>query len=146
MSLRSNSVGLLLLAGLVAVGCGKKGVVPAAAKPRGAEEDARLLGRDLFDAMDAVLSYRSSHQGRAPQTLRQVGVDSLTRTTIRRLAIRSGVPEITAIFRSTEGHALSSCRGSSEIQEEASLNSGVFSVSCATVSGAPAGFKVQGTH
>ncbi len=149
MSLRSNSRGLFLLAVLVSGGCGKKSAPPVTAgapQPSGAEEDARLLGRDLFDAMDAVLSYRSSHQRRVPQSLRQVGVDSLTRTTIRRLAIRGGVPEITSIFRSTEGHALSSCRGTSEIQEEASLNSGVFSVTCATIHGDPAGFKIQGTH
>ncbi|MEO8032107.1 MAG: hypothetical protein ABJC74_06725 [Gemmatimonadota bacterium] len=149
MSLRSSSSSLLLLAVLATAACGKQSAAPGAAapsKPGGAEDDARLLGRDLFDAMDAVLSYRSSHQRRVPQSLRQVGVDSLTRTTIRRLAIRGGVPEITSIFRSTEGHALSSCRGSSEIQEEASLNSGVFSVTCATVHGDPAGFKIQGTH
>lgn len=150
MSLRSSRSLLLLLA-LAAGGCGKKSEAPGAPAKAMAKlppdlQDATLLGRDLFDVMDAVLSYKASHQGRMPQTLRQLGVDSLTKTTIRRLSVPGGTPAVTAIFRSNEGHQLSSCRGTSEIQEEASLNEGIFSVACATVKGEPVSFKVQGAH
>ena len=148
MSLRSSSAALLLAA-LAVGGCAKKAAPPGdkpGARPPTAQDDATRLGRDLFDVMDVVLSYRASHQGRLPQTLRQIGVDSLGKTTIRRLAIRGAVPEVTAVFRSTEGHQLSACHGTSDIQEEASLNSGSFTVACATVTRAPASFKVQGVR
>jgi len=146
--LRSSSA-TLVLALLMLGGCSKKAAVAggvAGSKAPIPDQDAEHLGRDLFDVMDAVLSYKASHQGRLPQTLRQVGVDSLTRSTIRRLAVDAGTPVVTSIFRNTEGHQLSSCRGTSDIQEEASLNERIFSVDCATVGGAPAHFKVQGAR
>ncbi len=141
MSLRWSS----LLLALVALGaCHKK---PASDKPaNNAQDEANLLGRDVFATIDAVLSYKSAHQGRLPATLRQVGVDSLSKYTIRRLAVRDGSPEVTVVFRSTDGMKLSGCRATGDIQEEASLNGGVFTVTCGLRSGEPAQFKIPGAR
>ncbi|HTO73038.1 MAG TPA: hypothetical protein VMJ30_04430, partial [Gemmatimonadales bacterium] len=134
----------LLLAALALAACHKK---PVSDKPAGsAQDEADLLGRDVFATIDAVLSYRSMHQGKLPATLRQVGVDSLSKYTIRRLAVRDGAPEVTVVFRSTDGMQLSGCRGGADIQEEASLNSGIFTVTCGLRSGEAAQFKIPGTH
>ena len=147
MSLRSNSLVLLALAVLTTIGCSRK----AAAGKDGValptpQDEANLLGRDVFATIDAVLSYRSAHQGRLPVSLRQVGVDSLSRLTIRRLAVRGTVPVVTTVFRSLDGRQLAACRGSSDVQEEASLNGGVFTVSCVQRSGEESSFKVQGSR
>lgn len=147
MSLRSNRRAVLILAAFLAGGCSKKS---AAAKggsvPENPQEEATLLGRDIFSTIDAVLSYRSAHQGRLPVSLRQLGVDSLSRLTIRRLAVRGGVPEVSAVFRSIEGRQVASCRGTGEVQEEASLNGGVFTVTCVLRTGEEANYKVQGNR
>jgi hypothetical protein len=145
--LRSNRLAILILAALLAGGCSKKSGTakgsPALPTP---QDEANLLGRDVFAAMDAVLSYRSAHQGRMPVSLRQVGVDSLSRLIIRRLSARGSVPMVTAVFRSLDGRQLASCRGTSEVQEEASLNGGTFTVSCLLRSGEESGYKIQGSR
>lgn len=145
MSLRSTKAGLLLVAALVAGGCSRKeAAAKALAAPKTPQDEANVLGRDVFATVDAVLSYRSAHEGRMPVSLRQVGVDSLSRLTVRRLTVRGGAAEVTAVFRSTEGRDLTACRGGGEIQEEASLNSGVFTVACTSRSGEVTNYKVAG--
>jgi hypothetical protein len=130
---------------LLAGGCSKKeAAAKAMAAPKTPQDEANVLGRDVFATIDAVLSYRSAHEGHMPVSLRQVGVDSLSRLTIRRLTVRGNVAEVTAVFRSTEGRELTACRGSGDIQEEASLNSGVFTVSCTSQSGGVTDYKVPG--
>jgi hypothetical protein len=98
----------------------------------------------VFATIDAVLSYRSAHQGRLPTSLRQVGVDSLSKFTIRRLTVQDGGPLVMVVFRSSEGTQLVGCKGTGDIQEEASLNGGAFTVTCVLHSGEAASYKVQG--
>lgn len=143
MSSRSSKLALLALALLPAAGCGKK-AGGGAQPPQTPQDEATLLGRDVFATIDAVLSYRSAHQGRLPASLRQVGVDSLSKFTIRRLAVQGGGPVVSVVFRSTEGMLLVGCRGTGDIQEEASLNGGTFTVTCVLRSGEEAAYKVQG--
>ncbi|MEO8199527.1 MAG: hypothetical protein ABI679_03295 [Gemmatimonadota bacterium] len=112
---------------------GKSADDPAAAPS--AQSDADLLGREIYDLVDRAMSYKSAHRGRLPRSLRELGVDALTRTTTRTLSISGGVPEIVVGFRTTSGRILTSCRGTNEILEDASLSGGEFSVSCTTTSG-----------
>lgn len=130
---------------LLAAACGR-GERPAAAPRPGATpaDDAALLGAEIFDVVDQVMSFRSAHSGHWPRTLREVGVDSLTRTTIRRYGLQGDTPVVTAVFRSQEGRQVTACRGSGDIQEEASLNGGAFTVACTLTGGGESDFKVQG--
>ena len=100
-----------------------------------AQADADVLGRDLFDIMDRVMSYRSSHRGRLPASLRQAGIDSLSPETVRRLAREGNDPVLTVVFRRTDARQLVSCRGTNQVLEEAMLNDGVFPLACTTVDG-----------
>ena len=77
-------LGLLLVAG-----CSRgEGSPPLLPGPRTTPADeAALLGGEIFDVIDQVMSFRSAHGGHWPRTLREVGVDSLTRSTIRRLQL-----------------------------------------------------------
>lgn len=144
MSSRWSSavLGLLLVAGC---NRGKGPAAPPRAERTPAAE-AAVLGGEIFDVIDQVMSFRSAHGGHWPRTLREVGADSLTRSTIRRLSFAGGDPVVTALFRSTEGRQLAACRGGSGIQEEASLNGGVFTVTCSLTGGQVSDFKVQGTR
>jgi len=136
----------VVLGVILAAACGGKDKPAAAPTHRTPADEATVLGTELFDVMDQVMSFRSAHNGYWPRTLREVGVDSLTRTTIRRLGMQGSGPMITVLFRSAEGHQVEACRGGSDIQEEASLNSGQFTVSCALAGGGAGDFKVQGAR
>jgi hypothetical protein len=65
-----------------------------------------------------------------------MGIDSLTPTTVRRLVNLAREPVITVAFRKTDTREITSCRGDSQILEEATLNGGRFTVMCSTSSGA----------
>lgn len=131
----------LVLALVLLSGCGAK----EAARPRQAETDESLppdqrdaenLGRELFELVDRAVDYRGSHQGRPAASFRQMGIDSLTATTVRRLVNLAREPVITVAFRRPESREITSCRGDSQILEEATLNGGRFTVMCTTSSGA----------
>ena len=135
-------LGLLFLAG-----CGHRERPAAGPRAEGTPAgEAAILGGEIFDVVDRVMSFRSAHNDHWPRTLREVGVDSLTRTTIRRFSLQSGDPVVTAVFRSLEGHQVAACHGGVDIQEEASLNSGAFTVACTLTSGEESDFKVQGAR
>src|SRR5689334_13438215 len=138
--------GLALLAG-----CGAK----ESSRPRAAEaedqlppdqRDAEALGRELFELVDRAIDYRGSHQGRPAGSWRQMGIDSLTPTTVRRLVNLAREPVITVAFRRPEAREITSCRGDSQILEEATLNGGQFTVMCTTGSGAQRPMKVTGSR
>lgn len=142
---------LLLLTLLVAACSEPKpgtGNAPAAAEAPaagdGAEQEAQLLGREIFGIMDRVMAYRSSHFNNLPKDLPAAGIDSLTRTTIRRLSKEGAVPTITVVFRSGGGHALKGCSGSSRVIEDSMLNGGAFDVQCTTAAGETRDFRVGG--
>ena len=110
------------------------------------QRDGEVLGRELFELVDRAVDYRGSHQGRPAGSWRQMGIDSLTPTTVRRLVNLAREPVITVAFRKPEGRQITSCRGDSQILEEATLNGGQFTVMCTTSSGAQRPMKVTGTR
>jgi hypothetical protein len=133
----------LLTVGLVcaAAGCGPG----ADAKPRMADDgsalppdqrDARTLGLEIFDLVDRAMAYRSSHQGRPATSLRQMGLESLTTNTVRRILNVQREPVVTVAYRRPDQREIVSCRGDSQILVEASVNGGRFTLMCTARSGA----------
>ncbi len=107
----------------------------------GAPSDAQQLGTEMFELIDRIADYRSSHEGRPPKTLRQLGVDSLTPNTIRRLAVQGRTFTVTIAYRRPQGRAVLNCAAGEDALEQAALNEGRFAVSCDTPTG-PEGFEV----
>jgi len=103
-----------------------------------------MLGREVFELVDRAVDYRGSHRGRPARSLRQMGVDSLTPATARHLISVNREPIVTVQFRKPEGRAVTSCRGDSQILEEAAINGGRFTLMCATRSGAQRPIQVGG--
>jgi hypothetical protein len=99
-------------------------------------QDAQTLGRELFDLVDRAIDYRGSHRGRPAASFKQMGIDTLTPTTVRRLVNLDREPVVTVAFRRTGAHDITSCRGDGQILEEATLNGGRFTLMCTTTSGA----------
>jgi hypothetical protein len=137
---------LLLLAALLAAGCNRSKSPEsnaAAAEPvaSGAAADAELLGRQVFELVDQAVDYRGSHRGHAPKSLRQLGVDSLTPDTERRLGASAEGPLATVRFRAPGGHALRSCQGDARILEESALNGGRYTITCES-GGGPTTYQV----
>jgi hypothetical protein len=120
---------------------GRRPDVPAA---NDAAVEAQALGRELFGIMDQVMSYKSSHFNNFPHDLPSMGIDSLTRTTIRRLAIDGGTPSLTVVYRHAEGHAVKQCAGTNKVIEDSMLNGGAFEVNCTLSSGESKAFTVGG--
>jgi hypothetical protein len=128
-----------VLALLLVAGCGAKEAV----RPHRDESvelppdqrDAESLGREVFELVDRAVDYRGSHRGRPAASFRQMGIDSLTPATVRRLVNLAREPVITVAFRRPEAREITSCRGDSQILEEATLNGGRFTVMCTTGSG-----------
>lgn len=141
MSMAPWRVGIAMgLTALAAVGCHKEkekpapGHKPHADKPK-PPTDPELLGREVFELVDQAVDYKGSHRNRAPTTLRLLGLDSLTPTTVRRISITDNVPTLTVAFRKPAGRTVASCQGDPRVLEEASLNEGQFSVYCSGPSG-----------
>ena len=133
----------LLTAGLAyaAAGCG----TGADAKPRvkddggnlpADQQDARALGLEIFDLVDRAVAYRASHQGRPAANLRQMGLESLTTNTVRRMLNVQREPVVTVAYRRPDQREIVSCRGDSQILVEASVNGGRFTLMCTARSGA----------
>lgn len=100
------------------------------------QRDAETLGREVFELVDRAIDYRGSHRGRPAASFRQMGIDTLTPTTVRRLVNLEREPVITVAFRKPASRAITSCRGDGQILEEATLNGGRFTLMCTTESGA----------
>jgi hypothetical protein len=98
------------------------------------ERDAQALGREIFDLVDRAVDYRGSHRGRPPATLKQMGVESLTTTTVRRIVNVAREPVVTVRFRQAGGREIVSCWGESKILEDASVN-GRYTLMCTASSG-----------
>lgn len=136
-----------VLALLLLAGCGAK----EASRPKREDlseqlppdqRDAEALGREVFDLVDRAIDYRGSHRGRPAGSFRQMGIDSLTPTTVRRLVNLAREPVITVAFRRPESREITSCRGDGQILEEATLNGGRFTVMCTTSGGAQRPMRV----
>jgi hypothetical protein len=100
------------------------------------QSDAETLGREIFDLVDRAMDYRGSHEGRPANTLRQMGVESLTPVTVRRVVNLQREPVITVAFRQTAGRGIVSCRGDRQVLEDAFVNGGRFTIMCTASSGA----------
>ena len=142
-------VWLVLAIAPVAAACSRDeaGRPPAAADDPALppdQRDATMLGREVFELVDRAVDYRGSHRGRPARSLRQMGVDSLTPATARHLISVDREPIVTVQFRKAEGRAVTSCRGDSQILEEAAINGGRFTLMCATRSGAQRPIQVGG--
>jgi hypothetical protein len=124
-----------------AADCGSGGPARSRAAEDGSslppdQQEAHELGREIFDLVDRAVSYRASHRGRPATTLRQMGIESLTTATVRRMVNLEREPVITVAYRRPEQREIVSCRGDSGILAEASLNGGRFTLMCTAVSGA----------
>lgn len=131
---RRAALPLLLL--LLACGTGEeKRAAPAAKVPTDPVlADATLLGNELRDVVDRVMAYRSSHQNRLPNSLRQAGIDSLAPQFVRRLERQGSDPLVTIAFRKLEGRAVSRCRGTNVVLEDIVMH-GSFDLACDLTSG-----------
>jgi hypothetical protein len=113
---------------------------PRAAEARSnlppAQQDAHTLGAEVFDLIDRAVAYRSVHRGRPAANLTQMGVESLTPNTVRRMVNVQREPVITVAYRRPEKREIVSCRGDSGILGEATTNGGRFTLMCTSRSGA----------
>jgi hypothetical protein len=98
------------------------------------ERDAHVLGREILELVDRAIDYRGSHRGRPGANLRQMGIESLTTNTVRRLVNVQREPVVTVAFRQHAGREIVSCRGDSQVLEEASVR-GRFTIMCTAKSG-----------
>jgi hypothetical protein len=142
---------LALALALALVGCGAdKGATPPPREPAADlptdRQDAEGLGREVFELVDRAVDYRGSHRGRPAKSLRQMGIDSLTPATARVLVNVGLDPVVTVQYRRVAGREIISCRGDSHVLEEASLNSGRFTLMCTTRSGAQRPMQVGGAE
>ena|SRR5215210_3167215 len=108
---------------------------PTASELSPEQREAQVLGREIFELVDRAVDYRGSHRGRPAVSLRQMGVESLTATTVRRVVNVQREPVITVAFRQTHGREIISCRGDGQILEDASVN-GRYTLMCTASSGA----------
>lgn len=116
----------------------------AAPSANAAPTEAATLGRELFGIMDRVMAYKSDHFAQLPRDLPSMGVDSLTRTTVRRLTVSNGVPMLVVAYRHPEGHAITQCSGSNAVIEDSMLNGGAYTVLCLLNGGPSQSFTVGG--
>lgn len=108
-----------------------------------AQQEATQLGRDVFNLLDRLAAYAASNQRKYPASLREGGIDSLTRTIARQIDTRATPPMAFAMFRNPLGHELTSCRGTTDLLEESALNGGQFTVTCTDSLGRSAPYQVQ---
>src|SRR5918995_6635358 len=96
---------ITLAVALVLAGCNGTGNSssrpPLASQLSPEERDAHALGREIFELVDRAIDYRGSHRGRPAVSLRQMGAESLTATTVRRVVNVQREPVITVAFRQT---------------------------------------------
>jgi hypothetical protein len=131
---------LMLVAGFAILGCndrpGSRGRAPRDVSNLPPDErDANLLGREIFELVDRAIDYRGSHRGRPGANLRQMGIESLTTNTVRRVVNVQREPVVTVAFRQAAGREILSCRGDSQVLEQAAIH-GRFTIMCTANSGA----------
>lgn len=143
MKVRSSIrwLGLTFLVATAVFACSSEEARTETARQALAQEDAELLGQEIFDLVDQAAGYRSSHRDRPPRSLRTMGADSLTPATARWIEIRKGSPWIAVAFRRLAGHAVARCRGNAAVLEQLALE-GAFHLDCSLVNGAPEEFTV----
>jgi len=108
-----------------------------------AQDEATLLGRDVFLLVDRLAAYAAANQRKYPASLRSGGIDSLTPKIARQIDTHVNPPMAFAMFRNPLGHQLTSCRGTPDLLEESALNDGRFTVTCTDSNGQSSPYKVQ---
>jgi hypothetical protein len=98
------------------------------------ERDASVLGQEIFELIDRAVDYRGSHRGRPGADLRQMGIESLTTNTVRRVVNVQREPVVTVSFRQPAGREIVSCRGDSQVLEQAATR-GSYTIMCTASSG-----------
>jgi hypothetical protein len=140
----------MLVMAITVAGCGGNAATKAhsggSSRQLSSEQrEAETLGREVFDLVDRAMDYRGSHEGRPANNLQQMGLESLTKATVRRVENVQREPVVTVGFRQTSGREIVSCRGDRQVLEDAFLNSGRFTVMCTASSGAQRPLEVGGT-
>jgi hypothetical protein len=103
------------------------------------------LGRELFELLDRLADYQAARD-RPPRSLREMGLDSLTPRTVRRLArdrAGSGVVSVVVAWRRPDGRAVLACRGDRQVLEDAAMQEGRFGVVCTRADGSDEAFVVS---
>jgi hypothetical protein len=122
---------------LLALACDKPAPPPPVAEGAtrvGVPAAATALGNELFELIDRAVENRGARMGRPPETLRDLGLDSLTPTTSRLLTGTAPIA-FTATLRRPGPEGPTSCRATEDVLEQASLNEGRFTVDCETAEG-----------
>jgi len=124
---------------------GTSATVARPAPPSGevAQQEATVLGRDVFGLVDRLAAYAAANQRKYPPSLREAGIDSLTPKVARHIDTRAAPPMAFAMFRNPLGHVITSCRGTTDLLEESALNDGRFTVTCTDSQGQSSPYKVQ---
>jgi hypothetical protein len=125
------------------VGASTPPVTPAHPSGDVAQQEATTLGRDVFDLLDQLAAFAASNERKYPRSLRTAGIDSLTPALARHIDTRTSPPMAFSMFRKPLGHALTSCRGTTDLLEESALNDGRFTVTCTDSLGRSSPYKVQ---
>lgn len=146
---RVSWVPTLMLACAAGACGGGDGATPRGGGPRSdltaEQRDAETLGREIFDLVDRAMDYRGSHEGRPANSLRQMGVESLTPVVVRRVVNVQREPLVTVAFRQPANREIVSCFGDNQIIEDAFVSGGRFTITCTTKSGAQRSMEVGGT-
>lgn len=141
MNSRWTRLGGAALAALLAAGCGGREKTPAAPSST-PDQSAQLLGRELADIVDRIMSYRSSHRNQLPPSLRIAGIDSLTPVFSREYRRQGSDPYVTIRFRNPAGHPVTACSGTSMVLEDAMLHAGRFELECELADGGTKTFAI----
>ena len=135
---------LLLLAGCGGEGASRPAVRQAKSDVPADQREAEMLGEEIFELVDRAVDYRGSHRGRPASTFRQMGIDSLSSATVRRLVNVGLEPLVTVQFRKTVTRQITSCRGDGQVLEEAAISGGRYTIMCTTRTGAQRPVRVGG--
>jgi hypothetical protein len=121
---------------LLALACGKPAPPPVAEGATRADVPAQAtaLGNELFELIDRAVENRGARMGRPPESLRDLGLDSLTTTTARLLTGNAPIA-FSATLRRPGAAGPTSCRATEDVLEQASLNEGRFTVECESAEG-----------
>jgi hypothetical protein len=135
-----------LLLSLTACGGGEK---PSAAKKPDAagvtdqaQNEATQLGAEITNVLDRVLAYASARSGRAPATIAEVGLDSLTPKIVRRVSRQGRDILVTVAFRRPSGRAVLECHGTNRLLEDQSIM-GHYELTCTVAGGGIRTFTIE---
>ncbi|MFN8652466.1 MAG: hypothetical protein U0133_11220 [Gemmatimonadales bacterium] len=142
MNSRWTRLGGAALAALLAAGCGGRDKAPAAPAST-PDQSAQLLGRELADIVDRIMSYRSAHRNSLPASLRAAGIDSLTPVFSREYRRQGSDPFVTIRFRNPAGHPVTACSGTNMVLEDAMLHAGRFEIACELADGGTRTFAIE---